>query len=100
MADIGVPGMNMSYDGRASRKTGRTHQLATRVTPEFYRSLRMAAARDGLKMVEVLESALERYEDSTAADLCSQMRDLWSRASTDQRSQFLTEISDGLTGSG
>lgn len=92
------PEMSMDYDGRTLRKTGRTRQLATRVTPEFYQNLRMAAARDSLKMVEVLERALESYEVSSAEDLCSQMRELWARADSDQRSRFLTEISDALSG--
>jgi predicted DNA-binding ribbon-helix-helix protein len=50
-------------DGRSLRKTGRTHPLATRVTPEFHRKLRQIAARDGLKIVELLERALSIYEE-------------------------------------
>ena len=50
-------------DGRSLRKTGRTHPLATRVTPEFYQRFRQVAARDGLKIVELLEQALVAYED-------------------------------------
>jgi hypothetical protein len=48
-------------DGR-NRKTGRTYQLSTRVHPDFYFRLREIAARDRLKMVEVLEEAMELYE--------------------------------------
>ena len=88
--------MEKQFDGRALRKTGRTQQLATRVTPEFYRRLRLAAARDGLKMVEVLERGLDRYDAPTEADICSQLRDLWIKATLEQRSRFLTEICDGL----
>ena len=50
-------------DGRTLRKTGRTHQLSTRVTNEFYRQIRMIAARDGMKIVELLENAISLYED-------------------------------------
>ena len=49
-------------DGRRLRKTGRTLQLATRVSWEFDEKLRRIAQRDGLKLVEVLERALEAYE--------------------------------------
>jgi hypothetical protein len=51
-------------DGRTLRKTGRTLQLATRVSPEFDERLRCIAQRDGLKLVEVLERGLDAYEDS------------------------------------
>src|ERR671935_874207 len=49
-------------DGRSLRKTGRTLQLATRVSWEFDDKLRRIAQRDGLKLVEVLERALDAYE--------------------------------------
>ena len=49
-------------DGRSLRRTGRTLQLATRVSWEFDDKLRRIAQRDGLKLVEVLEQALEAYE--------------------------------------
>jgi hypothetical protein len=51
-------------DGRSLRKTGRTLQLATRVSWEFDEKLRHIAQRDGLKLVEVLERALEAYEEA------------------------------------
>jgi hypothetical protein len=51
-------------DGRSLRKTGRTLQLATRVSWEFDEKLRYIAQRDGLKLVEVLERALEAYEEA------------------------------------
>jgi hypothetical protein len=49
-------------DGRSLRRTGRTLQLATRVSWEFDNKLRRIAQRDGLKLVEVLERALDAYE--------------------------------------
>ena len=49
-------------DGRSLRKTGRVLQFATRVSWEFDEKLRHIAQRDGLKLVEVLERALEAYE--------------------------------------
>jgi hypothetical protein len=51
-------------DGRSLRKTGRTVQFATRVSLEFDDKLRRIAQRDKLKLVEVLERALEAYEES------------------------------------
>jgi hypothetical protein len=49
-------------DGRSLRKSGRTLQLATRVSWEFDDKLRHVAQRDGLKLVEVLERGLDAYE--------------------------------------
>lgn len=51
-------------DGR-NKKTGRTYQLSTRVHPDFYHRLREIAARDRLKIVEVLEKAMASYERHT-----------------------------------
>lgn len=50
-------------DGRTTRKTGRTEQLATRVTAQFHKKVKMLAARDELKIVELLEKAIELYEN-------------------------------------
>ena len=49
-------------DGRSMRRTNRTVQFATRVTPEFDRQIRAIAQRDGLMIVEVLERALDAFE--------------------------------------
>jgi hypothetical protein len=51
-------------DGRTLRKTGRTLQFATRVSEDFDDRLRHIAQRDGIKLVEVLERALDVYEAS------------------------------------
>lgn len=51
-------------DGRSVRKTGRTEQFATRVTPQFHKKVKMLAARDDLKIVEILEKAIELYEEN------------------------------------
>ena len=51
-------------DGRSLRRTGRTLQLATRVSWDFDDKLRRIAQRDGLKLVEVLERALDAYEEA------------------------------------
>jgi hypothetical protein len=58
------PHQQLRVDGRSLRKTGRTLQLATRVSWEFDEKLRHIAQRDGLKLVEVLERALEAYEEA------------------------------------
>jgi hypothetical protein len=49
-------------DGRTLRKTGRTLQLATKVSWEFDDKLRRIAQRDRKMLVEVLELALDAYE--------------------------------------
>ena len=51
-------------DGRSARRSGRTLQFATRVSPEFDDRLRTIAERDRKLLVEVLEEALEAYENS------------------------------------
>jgi hypothetical protein len=54
----------LARDGRSARRTGRTVQFATRVTPEFDERFRIIAERDGLLHVELLEKALAAYESS------------------------------------
>ena len=49
-------------DGRSMRRTNRTVQFATRVTPEFDRRVRAIAMEESLLIVEVLEKALNAYE--------------------------------------
>jgi hypothetical protein len=51
-------------DARSARRSGRTLQFATRVSPEFDNRLRSIAERDGKLLVEVLEEALDAYEDA------------------------------------
>lgn len=52
----------MSKNTRASRKTGRTEQFATRVTIEWKEKIRKMAEEDGLMLVEILEESLKLYE--------------------------------------
>jgi hypothetical protein len=59
-AGEGVP----RRDGRSARRSGRTLQFATRVSPEFDTRLRAIAERDNKLLVEVLEEALEAYENA------------------------------------
>jgi hypothetical protein len=49
-------------DGRSARRTGRTVQFATRVSPEFDERVRVIAEEENILLVEVLERALEAYE--------------------------------------
>jgi len=49
-------------DGRTLRKTNRTVAFATRVTENFDYRVREIAETTGLKIVEVLEAALDAYE--------------------------------------
>lgn len=58
-------------DGRTLRRSGRTVQFATRVSPEFDERVRQIALRDGLLLVEVLERALDAYERSARKKLDS-----------------------------
>ncbi len=53
-------------DGRSLRRSGRTLQFATRVSPEFDAKLRSIAERDGLLLVEIMEKALDLYEANRA----------------------------------
>ena len=55
-------GQRRKRDGRSARRTNRTVQFATRVSPAFDERLRDIAERDGLLLVEVLERALDAYE--------------------------------------
>ena len=52
-------------DGRSLRRSGRTVQFATRVSPEFDERIRQIAKRDGLLLVEVLERALDALEKAS-----------------------------------
>ena len=52
-------------DGRSLRRSGRTVQFATRVSPEFDERIRQIAERDGLLLVEVLERALDALEKAS-----------------------------------
>jgi len=48
-------------DKRSLNKTGRTHQLGTRVRKDFLKKLKTIARKEKLKYVEVLERALDYY---------------------------------------
>jgi hypothetical protein len=54
--------MARKIDGRTLRKTNRTVAFATRVTENFDYRVREIAETTGLKIVEVLEAALDAYE--------------------------------------
>ena len=56
-------------DGRTMRRSGRTVQFATRVSPEFDERIRQIAMREGLLLVEVLERALDAYESNQKREL-------------------------------
>ena len=50
-------------DGRSARRTGRTVQFSTRVSEAFDERFRAVVARDKLQMNELLERALDAYEE-------------------------------------
>lgn len=54
-------------DGRSARKTHRTIQFATRVSPEFDRRLREVAQRERMLLVEVLEQSLELFDQKPSS---------------------------------
>lgn len=49
-------------DGRSLRKTNRTVQFATKVTPEYDEKFRATALRDNLDFCVLLEKMMEAYE--------------------------------------
>lgn len=53
-------------DGRSLRKTGRTVQLATKVSPEYDEKLRLIAQRDNLNICVLLEKSLDAYEKANS----------------------------------
>ncbi len=61
------PAEYQRIDGRSLRRTGRTLQFGTRVSPAFDARLREIAQRDGLSLAEVLERALAAYDQQTSA---------------------------------
>ena len=50
-------------DGRSTRATGRTYPLGTRVREEWHAEVKLYAAQNRIKMVEVLEQAFEALKD-------------------------------------
>lgn len=63
LAGIDVAEPYVRRDGRSARKTNRTLAFATRVTAEFDKEIRDIAEREDLKLVEVLEKAVEAYKE-------------------------------------
>jgi hypothetical protein len=57
------PILKRKIDGRSARRTNRTVQFATRVTPEWDVRIRSLAQKEGVLLVEILERALCLYED-------------------------------------
>lgn len=49
-------------DRRTLKKTGRTHQLATRVKFEFYKRVKRLALDNDITIAELLEKAIDSYE--------------------------------------
>lgn len=54
-------------DGRTARRTNRTVQFATRVTPDWDARIRVIAKRENKTLVEVLEMALDCYEGKSSS---------------------------------
>lgn len=58
--------VSTKYDARSARRTNRTQQFATRVTPEWDHRIRQIAQAQGMMLTEVLELALLAYEKEIA----------------------------------
>ena len=56
-------------DKRTLNKTGRTHQLGTRVRKDFLKKLKKLASQEKLRYVEVLERALDCYAENKKSDI-------------------------------
>ena len=54
-------------DGRTLRRTGRTHQFATRIKEETHANMKRIAARDGISLAELIEKAVAAYERESAS---------------------------------
>ncbi len=50
-------------DGRSRNATGRTEAFGTRVTSKYKKALKTIAAKDELKLVELLEASLVAYAE-------------------------------------
>ena len=50
-------------DGRSLRATGRTSQLATRISPELHHKAKLLAARDRITMAELIEIGITLYAE-------------------------------------
>ena len=50
-------------DGRSLRATGRTSQLATRISPDIHHRAKVMAAQDGITMAELIEIGIGLYAD-------------------------------------
>lgn len=69
-----IPPVSLSFpqaqlekiDGRTARRTNRTVQFATRVTPEWDTRIRAIARRKNKTLVEILELALDAYEEKSS----------------------------------
>jgi hypothetical protein len=50
-------------DGRSLRATGRTSQLATRISPDVHQRAKVMAAQDGITMAELIEIGIGLYAE-------------------------------------
>lgn len=79
-------------DGRSKRASGRTEQIATRVTAEFRDQIRAIAERDGILIAEVMEKAVDAYEREVGTDPVAAFTYVWERASKAQRAEIVRMV--------
>src|SRR4051812_21737162 len=60
LQQVAIP-YQRTTDGRYFRRTGRTIQFTTRVTPDYDSIIRQIAHQEGILLVEVLEKSLVAY---------------------------------------
>lgn len=53
-------------DKRTLKKTGRTHQLATRVKFEFYKRVKRLALENDITIAELLEKAIDSFDKDSS----------------------------------
>ncbi len=66
-AATGTKRTEQRVDGRSLRKTGRTEQFATRVSPDFKKELYSVAQMTGKNYNVILEESLELYKQKELA---------------------------------
>ena len=83
-------------DGRSKRASGRTEQIATRVTAEVRDQIRAVAERDGILIGELMEKAVDAYEREHEG-VMAMFAHAFELANLDQRLEMGKVISAWIT---
>jgi predicted DNA-binding ribbon-helix-helix protein len=80
-------------DGRSLRKTGRTHQFATRIREETHHQMKVIAARDSISLAELIEMGAEAYErERGRPNDARTLLAMWASLGRDEQREFLRLI--------